>query len=91
MRHMHYVVLPSRSVRDGAIRHLKTKGIDALFHYVPLHDSPEGRVRGRTAGRMDITRVAADQLLRLPLWLGIEPYVERICAELRAYLEGVPA
>ncbi|MFO1321952.1 MAG: dTDP-4-amino-4,6-dideoxygalactose transaminase [Burkholderiales bacterium] len=86
--HMHYVVLPTQGLRDGAIQYLKAHEIDALFHYVPLHDSPGGRTRGRVVGALDETRVAADRLMRLPLWLGIEPHVDQVCEVLRSYLES---
>ena len=63
---------------------LKAAGISAVFHYVPLHDSPFGKSHGRVHGDLPITRMASDCLLRLPLWLGVEAKQQRILDELTA-------
>ena len=76
--HMYYVIFPSLEMRTGAIEHLKAAGIGAVFHYVPLHDSPFGRTCGRIVGEMAMTRFAADRLLRLPLWLGVEEHQQQV-------------
>ena len=47
---------------------LRRAGVDAVFHYVPLHSSPAGRKYGRTAGSLAVTDRTSDRLLRLPLW-----------------------
>jgi dTDP-4-amino-4,6-dideoxygalactose transaminase len=76
--HMYYVTLPSLAARTGAIDHLKAEGISAVFHYVPLHDSFFGKTCGRAVGDMAVTRFAADRLLRLPMWLGLEEHQQRV-------------
>jgi dTDP-4-amino-4,6-dideoxygalactose transaminase len=85
--HMFYVVFQSLESRTQAIEYLNSKEINAIFHYVPLHDSPAGRSRGRAMGQMVVTRLAADRLLRLPLWLGIEPSLPRICGSIAGFLD----
>ena len=70
--HMYYVLLPSAEHRTRLIGRLRTRGISAVFHYVPLHSSPAGRRYGRTAGTMDNTDRLSSRLLRLPLWLGMD-------------------
>ena len=37
--HMFYLVLPNEKLRDAFIRHLRTNGIHAVFHYLSLHKS----------------------------------------------------
>lgn len=74
---MYYIVFPDLETRTRAIVHLKEAGIHAVFHYVPLHDSPYGKDHGRVHGDLNITRITADRLLRLPLWLGVEPHQQR--------------
>lgn len=66
--HMYYVVMPTRELRDAAMDALKALKINAIFHYVPLHDSPGGLKYTRTHGSMDVTESYAGRLLRLPLW-----------------------
>ena len=48
------------------------QGIGAVFHYIPLHDSPMGKKHGRTSGDLKNTRELSERLVRLPLWLGME-------------------
>jgi dTDP-4-amino-4,6-dideoxygalactose transaminase len=76
--HMYYIVLADLQARTRLIAHLQAHNIAAVFHYVPLHSSPAGRRHGRAAGPLPVTDRIADTLLRLPLWLGLEPHVSAI-------------
>lgn len=38
--HMFYLVGRSKNERNEVMNHLKTQGIQAIFHYLPLHNSP---------------------------------------------------
>jgi dTDP-4-amino-4,6-dideoxygalactose transaminase len=75
---MYYILLPSAEKRSALIAHLKSKGIQAVFHYVPLHSSEMGRKVGRPSGNLDRTTDLASRLLRLPLWLGVEVHQQEI-------------
>jgi dTDP-4-amino-4,6-dideoxygalactose transaminase len=57
---------------------MKTQGIQCVFHYVPLHSSPQGRKLGRTSGTLSVTDDVADRLVRLPLWVGLEPHLDQV-------------
>ena len=70
--HIYYLLLPNLERRSAFIARLKIKGIQAVFHYVPLHSAPFGRAVGRADADMSITDRVADQLVRLPLWLGVD-------------------
>src|ERR1019366_4528931 len=48
--HMYYLLLPSLQARTALIAHLKTCGILAVFHYLPLHLSDMGRKFGGREG-----------------------------------------
>jgi dTDP-4-amino-4,6-dideoxygalactose transaminase len=74
--HMYYVLLESLEKRTEMIAQLKSKGINAVFHYVPLHSSPAGKNYGRAIGDMKNTNDLSDRLLRLPLWVGIEEQLD---------------
>jgi len=64
---------------------IRSAGIDAVFHYVPLHSSPAGRRFGRASGELPVTTNAADRLIRLPLWLGMtEEQIEFVVDGIRA-------
>ena len=45
--HIFYLLLPDLESRSGLIDTLKADGIQAPFHYVPLHSSPGGKKFGR--------------------------------------------
>jgi dTDP-4-amino-4,6-dideoxygalactose transaminase len=85
--HMYYILLPDLASRTSLIGELKRHDIHPVFHYVPLHSSPTGLKHGRAHGELPVTRDLADRLLRLPLWLGMEPHqsavIERVLAALR--------
>ncbi len=70
--HMYYLLLRDLRARETLIKTLRGAGIDAVFHYVPLHDSPAGKRYGRAEGSLDTTRSISERLVRLPLWLGLE-------------------
>ncbi|MDO8651356.1 MAG: dTDP-4-amino-4,6-dideoxygalactose transaminase [Undibacterium sp.] len=79
--HMYYLLLPSLAHRTIFIERLKTKGIHTVFHYIPLHTSPQGKIIGRAADDMSNTNNVAEQLVRLPLWLGLEDQLADVIAE----------
>ncbi|HXI82398.1 MAG TPA: dTDP-4-amino-4,6-dideoxygalactose transaminase [Verrucomicrobiae bacterium] len=70
--HMYYLLLSDLAARTAFIEQLKAKGIQPVFHYVPLHSSPFGRSVGRAVGDLTTTDSASDRLVRLPLWVGLE-------------------
>jgi dTDP-4-amino-4,6-dideoxygalactose transaminase len=70
--HMYYVLLKSPAARDRALSALNEAGVNAVFHYVPLHSSPAGRRFGRTGGAMRVTDDVSARLLRLPLWVEMD-------------------
>ena len=70
--HMYYVVLAEQFERNYVLKALFERGINAVFHYVPLHSSPAGKKFGRVATDMSVTNSRSKQLIRLPLWVGLE-------------------
>lgn len=80
--HMYYIVLPTLEARSRIIERLKLRGIQTVFHYIPLHSAPVGRELGRTVGPMPHTDTAGECLLRLPLWLGLEEQLADVIAEI---------
>ncbi|GAB2503024.1 dTDP-4-amino-4,6-dideoxygalactose transaminase [Lysobacter humi (ex Lee et al. 2017)] len=76
--HMYYLLLPSLEARTAFIASMKAAGIGAVFHYIPLHSSPCGLKVGRTHGALAVTDDISDRLVRMPLWVGLEPHFERV-------------
>src|SRR5262245_7478555 len=70
--HMFYVLVADPSARTRILRELNDDGVNAVFHYVPLHSSPGGRRYARQSGTLARTEEAAARLVRLPLWVRME-------------------
>lgn len=84
--HSFFLILPSR---DAMIRHLRDRGIDAVFHYQPLHLSPMGVRFGGRPGDCPITEHVSDSLVRLPFHNGLsDDDVDRVCDAVRAFGNG---
>jgi len=66
--HMFYLLLPSEEARLGLIKHLESRGILAVFHYLPLHLSVMGKRYGGKEGDCPVTEDASARLLRLPFF-----------------------
>ena len=66
--HIMYVITRSRDERDRLAAYLKVRGINAVFHFSPLHMSPMGKKFGRALGSMTNTVDAGERLLRLPIY-----------------------
>jgi len=82
--HMYWVLLPSLESRTAVLAALKKSNVHCVFHYVSLHDSPAGQQRGRVHGSMANTVAASERLIRLPLWLGLEPHLDEVIGEIVA-------
>jgi dTDP-4-amino-4,6-dideoxygalactose transaminase len=78
--HIYYLLLRDLADRTAFIRHLAERNVQAVFHYVPLHQSPMGREHCRTHGPMHNTESLSERLVRLPLWLGLEPRQHEVVA-----------
>ncbi len=72
--HMYYIKVENIVVRDKLISYLKRRGVPALFHYIPLHTSPAGRIYGTFSGQDLNTTKESECLLRLPMFYGLEIY-----------------
>ena len=76
--HMYYLLLPSLDLRSRFIAGMKEADIHPVFHYIPLHSSPAGQRFCRTPSPLPHTEQLSERLVRLPLWPGIEPELERV-------------
>lgn len=66
--HMFYIILPTLADRQALIQHLMARGIQSVFHYLPLHISEMGRRFGGQPGDCPVTEALSDRLLRLPFF-----------------------
>ncbi|MBN1365849.1 MAG: dTDP-4-amino-4,6-dideoxygalactose transaminase [Syntrophaceae bacterium] len=79
--HMFYIITRSLKERKKLSLFLREKGISAVFHYVPLHSSPKGKLYGRTCGKLDVTNMVSSCLLRLPVYYGMTEKDVRIVTD----------
>ncbi len=70
--HMFYIKCKDIKERTKLIDHLKEKGIQAVFHYIPLHSSKAGLVYGRFHGNDEYTTKESEMILRLPMYYGLK-------------------
>jgi dTDP-4-amino-4,6-dideoxygalactose transaminase len=66
--HMFYMLMPSYHDRQRIIAHLKSRGIHAVFHYLPLHLSQMGLRMGAKEGDCPVTEDISSRLIRLPFY-----------------------
>ncbi|MCI9364967.1 MAG: hypothetical protein HFG17_12105, partial [Oscillospiraceae bacterium] len=69
--HMFYIKVRDIEERTALIVYLKEHGVQAVFHYIPLHSAPAGIQYGRFHGEDRFTTQESNRLLRLPMYYGI--------------------
>ena len=69
--HMFYIKFKDLKERGNLISYLKEHGIQAVFHYIPLHDAPAGKMFGRFEGEDRFTTSESNRLVRLPMYYGL--------------------
>ena len=88
--HLYYVLLPTADAQAALRNALQDRGIDAVFHYVPLHSSPAGRRFGRASGPLSVTDDVWQRLIRLPLWGGMsEDEIDEVTGAIEQSLKHV--
>jgi len=65
--HIFFLLYPDNERRDAALSSLAEDGVQATFHYVPLHSAPHGARLGGDRVSLPVTDRVASCLLRLPL------------------------
>lgn len=70
--HMFYIKCADLVRRTALIEHLKNNGVQAVFHYIPLHSAPAGFKYGRFAGEDRYTTRESERLFRLPMYYGMK-------------------
>lgn len=70
--HMFYIKVASNKERERLRLYLKENGVQAVFHYSPLHNSKAGLKYGRYVGTCENTISESSRLLRLPMYYGLK-------------------
>lgn len=69
--HLFYILLESAEIREEVLKGMKDRDVSAVFHYVPLHESPFGqKVAGDVS--LPVTESVSRRLVRLPFYFDLE-------------------
>ena len=83
--HLYYILIKNNK-REKIIKYLKRIKINTVFHYVPLHSSKFGILKGKTKFKMENTNYISHNLLRLPLHNEItDKNVNKICEKIHFF------
>lgn len=63
-----FAIRVPKLMRDKVIRGLRSYGVEASFHYLPLHTSAMGKKLGWKKGDLPICEEVANTLVRLPIY-----------------------
>lgn len=85
--HLFAVIFIEEEVRDKVMKILRSKGIEASIHFLPLHSSPMGQKLGYRPEDLPITEKVSSCLLRLPMYAALtEVELEYIVAHFKEAL-----
>ena len=88
--HMFYILFEDNETRNNFMDELNKKGINSVFHYIPLHSAPFGLKLGNNEGDLPVTEDISKKLLRLPLYAGMnDEELEYLLTCLRAELKKI--
>lgn len=84
--HLYWLRVRDLDTRTRLLAHLAARGVQGTFHYQPLHLSEVGRRLGGAPGDCPVSELAADTLVRLPLWAGLTTDdVDRVIAAVESF------
>lgn len=88
--HMFYVKVRDIDERTALIRYLSDNGINAVFHYVPLHSSPAGQKYGVFSGEDRYTTRESERLVRLPMHYNLtKEDIELVCSKINEFYKYI--
>jgi dTDP-4-amino-4,6-dideoxygalactose transaminase len=68
-----FLLVQCEQVRKALITHLSSKGISAVFHFTPLHESVMGRRLGYESSTLPVTEEVSRRIVRLPFYYELGP------------------
>lgn len=86
--HLFYAVVSDSETRDSILEQMRRQGIRAVFHYVPLHNSPKGlELIGPLS--LPVTEDLASRLVRLPLYYTMSESEQQLTSKI--FIESLNA
>ncbi|WP_103029417.1 dTDP-4-amino-4,6-dideoxygalactose transaminase [Salinibacter altiplanensis] len=87
--HLFYLRTNTPEERDELLAALKENGIQATFHYVPLHSSPYGRETLGCTVELPITQHCSETLIRLPVYPQLADQADKVAQEVDSTVKSV--
>jgi len=88
--HLYYLLLDDLPTRTAFIEWLGSRGVHAVFHYVPLHTSSAGQQYALAHGDLPVTVDVSERLVRLPLWVDMtDSQIDRVIAAVSSFLRAL--
>jgi dTDP-4-amino-4,6-dideoxygalactose transaminase len=85
--HMFYTIVEDERTRNHVLSEMGDQGLEAVFHYVPLHSSPGGLQAAAGESHCPVTTDISRRLLRLPFHNMLSDEDSKLVVE--AFLEAV--
>lgn len=86
--HMYYLKVKDLDTRSKLIPYMRERGIQCVFHYVPLHTSPAGKQFGRFFGEDRYTTRESERLVRLPMHYSLtDEEMQQVTESLLSFFE----
>lgn len=86
--HIYYLLLDNIDDRNSLISEMRQHGIHAVFHYIPLHSSPGGRIYSKNMGNLFITDSYSNRLVRLPMFIELASRQKEVISAVSSYLKN---
>ncbi len=84
--HMFFIKAKDLEERTELLNFLKSNGIGAVFHYIPLHSSVAGKKLGVFHGEDKRTTKESERIVRLPMYCGLKKEeVEYVCDKVKEF------
>ena len=84
--HLFYLLMPGLEERQALIAHLRDRGIQAIFHYIPLHASAMGKQFGGRPGDCPVAESISDRIVRLPFFSSLTEHEQmRVIDAVRSF------
>jgi dTDP-4-amino-4,6-dideoxygalactose transaminase len=72
--HIYYLLINKKYNRARVLHKMNELGVNAVFHYQPLHSSPAGKKYGKHSPPLPITDDISERIIRLPVWIGLDQH-----------------
>lgn len=88
--HVFFLLVADEREQRSLLAHLRSRGVLAASHYVPLHSSAAGRRFGRFDRPLVHTEQFSSRIVRLPLWTAMDAEtVERVIGAVASWKPGI--